>query len=164
MHAACTTSPLLILLYFFLISHKQLSSGHKCEYICTYGYGNPHSYLHQKARYTLHIIWHLGFLATFLTLTHYYPYSDFCIFYHWTLRMIAKMFIYLTLTHYITHETYYPRFGFDPRFDPDPFWKFGYPEEPDSNPDSKILDPSKPNLNLNILIFSPDIWICNFYW
>ena len=47
------------------------------------------------------------------------------------------------------HENYYPRSEFDPKSAP----KIGYPECPDPNPDSKILDPSKPNLNPDILVF-----------
>uniref|UniRef100_A0A0D3B773 3-oxoacyl-[acyl-carrier-protein] reductase n=1 Tax=Brassica oleracea var. oleracea TaxID=109376 RepID=A0A0D3B773_BRAOL len=48
---------------------------------------------------------------------------------------------------------FYPRSGFDPRFDPDPIRKSGYPEGPNPDPDSKMLDPSKPDPDPDILIF-----------
>ena len=43
------------------------------------------------------------------------------------------------------------RSGFDPKFDMDPIQKSGYPEGPNPDPDSKMLDPS--NSDPDILIF-----------
>ncbi|KAF3512226.1 hypothetical protein F2Q69_00005268 [Brassica cretica] len=48
------------------------------------------------------------------------------------------------------------RSGFDPRFDPDPIRKSGHPEGSNPDHDSKMLDPSKPDPDPDILIFSPD--------
>ncbi|WZZ47936.1 hypothetical protein YC2023_048043 [Brassica napus] len=48
---------------------------------------------------------------------------------------------------------FYPRSGFDPRFDPDPIRKSEYLERPNPDPDSKMLDPSKSDLDPDILIF-----------
>ncbi|WZZ60052.1 hypothetical protein YC2023_060159 [Brassica napus] len=48
---------------------------------------------------------------------------------------------------------FYPKSGFDPRFDPDPIRKSGHPEGSNPDPNSKMLDPSKPDSDPDILIF-----------
>lgn len=60
-------------------------------------------------------------------------------------------------TWYIRPDIYYPRFGLDPRSDLDLLQKSGYSKGPYTNPDSKMLDSSKPNSD--ILIFSLDIYL-----
>lgn len=48
---------------------------------------------------------------------------------------------------------FYPRYGFDPRFDSDPIRKSGYLEGTNPDLDSKMLNLSKLDLDPNILIF-----------
>ncbi|KAF3575565.1 hypothetical protein DY000_02034081 [Brassica cretica] len=61
--------------------------------------------------------------------------------------------LYLLIFRSTQAWDFYPRSGFDPRFDPDLTRKSGYPEGPNPDPDNKMLDPSKPDPDPDILIF-----------